>query len=391
VTSDPAAEAVALRMAAFADLLRDKGFAVGLGESEDALRIAASPLGARPALLRQGLKALLCTRPEDWHAFDDLFDAHWLGRGMKRAVRSIGSGGAPGPDLRRLAQQAAARSAGGPVDQVAAEGGGGDAAGGGLGRMEGASRRESLERTDFRRLHDPQAQAEANALAARLAARLRHRLTRRERRRRQGRRLDLRRTIRRNIAHGGLPIELVHRVRRDRPLRLVLLLDASGSMSLYTAVFLRFAHGILDAFREAEVFLFHTHLIHLSEAMRERDPARALDRLSLLAQGVGGGTRIGESLATFNGAYARRVLNSRSCVIIVSDGYDTGPPERLGQEMARLARRCRRIVWLNPMLGWEGYAPAARGLQAALPHVDLFAPAHSLASLAALEPYLARI
>ena len=106
---------------------------------------------------------------------------------------------------------------------------------------------------------------------------------------------------------------------------------------------------------------------------------------------IGGGTRIGESLAAFNRWHARRIINARTAVMIVSDGYDTGEPERLGEEMRRLRRRCRRIVWLNPLIGWRDYSPRARGMQAALPYIDLFAPAHNLESLAALEPYLARI
>ena len=201
----------------------------------------------------------------------------------------------------------------------------------------------------------------------------------------------MRRTLRRNISHGGVPIELLLRRRKRKPLRLVVLLDASGSMSLYTSVFVRFIHGVLDHFREADAFLFHTRLVQVSAAMREKDAGRALERMSLLAQGVGGGTRIGESLATFNRWHARSVIRSRTCLMIISDGYDTGPPQTLAGEMRQLAKRCKRIVWLNPMIGWEGYAPVARGMQAALPHVDLFAPAHNLKSLAALEPYLARL
>ena len=191
---------------------------------------------------------------------------------------------------------------------------------------------------------------------------MRTRLTRRDLARRRGYRLDLRRTIHGNISHGGVPISLVKRQRKEKPLRLVVLLDASGSMSMYTGVFLRFIHGVLDEFREAEAFIFHTRLAYVSDAMKEKDASRALDRLSIMAQGAGGGTRIGESLQTFNRWHAARVIHSRSCVMIVSDGYETGDAALLGREMAALARRCRRIVWLNPMAGWQGYAPEAAGI-----------------------------
>jgi uncharacterized protein with von Willebrand factor type A (vWA) domain len=240
-------------------------------------------------------------------------------------------------------------------------------------------------------MSDPAQIEEAHVAAARLAQAMRTRLTRRDLARRRGYRLHLRRTIHRNVSHGGIPISLVKRQRKEKPLRLVVLLDASGSMSMYTGVFLRFIHGVLDEFREAEAFLFHTRLAHVSEAMKERDPARALDRLSMMAQGTGGGTKIGESLATFNRGHAARVIHSRTCVMIVSDGYETGDAALLGREMEALSKRCRRIVWLNPMIGWEGYAPEARGIKAALPHVDLYAPAHTLASLADLETYLAKL
>jgi uncharacterized protein with von Willebrand factor type A (vWA) domain len=220
---------------------------------------------------------------------------------------------------------------------------------------------------------------------------MRARLVRREQVRRRGRRLDLRRTIHRSVSHGGTPVDLAWRRRKIKPLRLVVLLDASGSMNLYTAFFVRFLHGVVDAFHEAEAFVFHTRLAHVSPSLRDRDVTRAVDRLSLMAQGIGGGTRIGDSLATFNRWHARRVINSRTAVMIVSDGYDTGEPEQLANEMRRLRRRCRRIVWLNPLIGWRDYSPQARGMQAAFPYIDLFAPAHNLESLAALEPFLARI
>ena len=385
---------MARRLSAFMRTLRDNAFAVGLKEGADAAQVLASPLALRRDSLRSALKALVCACRSDWLKFDAVFDAFWLGRGVRLVVpiaantprtKRAEQRHLPGRELEQRFQPSLG-------EQVPAAGSNTeDRDASATGRMEGATRAERLAETDFRRIHDPEAIAEAHALAARLARRMRTRLSRRERARLKGRRLDLRRTIRRNVAHGGVPLELVWRRRKRKPLRLVVLLDTSGSMSLYTSVFVRFIHGVLDHFHEAEAFLFHTRLVHVSAALRERDAGRALDRLSLLAQGVGGGTRIGESLATFNRWHAKRVIHSRTCVMIVSDGYDTGTPEAIADEMRRLARRAKRIVWLNPMIGWDGYAPSARGMQAALPFVDLFAPAHNLKSLAALEPYLARL
>jgi uncharacterized protein with von Willebrand factor type A (vWA) domain len=337
------------------------------------------------------LKHLFSARKSDWDRFDGIFDAFWLGRRVRSRSLAVGSSkAANNPSLKSL-QDAGARGGGNQsaTDQVPSAD---DAPHGrGEGRMEGASRAENLAEVDFRKLADPEQVAQAHEAAARLARMMRRRLTRRDLARRRGYRLDLRRTIHRNISHGGVPISLVKRQRKDKPLRLVVLLDASGSMSMYTSVFLRFIHGVLDEFREAEAFLFHTRLAHVSGAMKEKDAARALDRLSLLAQGAGGGTKIGESLQTFNRWHAARVIHSRTVVMIVSDGYETGDAALLGREMAALAKRCRRIVWLNPMMAWEGYSPEARGIKAALPFVDLYAPANTLKSLTALEPYLARL
>jgi len=389
---EPLGAAARRRLAGFAHTLRQNGFAVGLAETRDALAVLASPAAARPALLKPALRALFCATRSDWQRFDEIFDAWWRGRGI-RSVQTIS--GAPSESrasLRRLAEAGAPAGSPGAPDHVERrDGPDHDNPADGRGRRQGASRAETLSALDVRHMVDPRDVAEAHALAGRLARRMRARLVRRRRAHRRGRQLHLRRTIPRSVSPGGTPVDLVWRRRKIKPLRLVMLLDASGSMSLYTAFFVRFLHGIVDAFREAEAFVFHTQLAHVSDSLRDRDVARAVDRLSLMAQGIGGGTRIGESLATFNRWHAKRVINSRTAVMIVSDGYDTGAPEKLGAEMRRLRRRCKRIVWLNPLIGWDGYTPDARGMQAALPFIDLFAPAHNLDSLAALEPYLAKI
>jgi uncharacterized protein len=383
---------VRLRLAGFARTLRDNGFRVGLAETRDALAILTLPIATQPYALKPALRALFCATRSDWERFDEIFDAFWRGHGMRQRQTLAGAPTAPRSPPRRLVPAPAPQDQSGLPDRVERRGDGDvDGRDHSHGRREGASRAENLATIDMRHIVDPADNAQAHMLAARLARVMRARLVRREQVRRRGRRLDLRRTIHRNVSHGGTPVELAWRRRKIKPLRLVVLLDASGSMSLYTAFFVRFLHGVVDAFREAEAFIFHTRLAHVSPSLRDRDVTRAVDRLALMAQGIGGGTRIGESLATFNRWHARRVINSRTAVMIVSDGYDTGAPEQLGEEMRRLRRRCRRIIWLNPLIGWRDYSPDARGMQAALPYVDLFAPAHNLASLAALEPYLARM
>jgi uncharacterized protein len=389
---DEVSRLAAGKLAAFLKTLREAGFAIGLQEGQDAAALMAEGYAEKPGLLRSAFRHLFSARKSDWEKFDGLFDAFWLGKRVRSRSMTTGSAkAASSPSLKSLQDSKSQPAAGGAAtDQIPAP----DEAGedrNGEGRKEGASRAENLTEVDFRKMADPEQIEQAHEVAARLARTMRARLTRRDLARRRGYRLDLRRTIHSNISHGGVPISLVKRQRKEKPLRLVMLLDASGSMSMYTGVFLRFIHGVLDEFREAEAFLFHTRLAYVSDAMKEKDASRALDRLSIMAQGAGGGTRIGQSLQTFNRWHAVRVLHSRSCVMIVSDGYETGDARLLGREMAALAKRCRRIVWLNPMMAWEGYAPEAAGIKAALPHIDLYAPANTLKSLIALEPYLAKL
>jgi uncharacterized protein with von Willebrand factor type A (vWA) domain len=379
------------RLAGFARTLRDNGFKAGLAETGDALAILTTPQATQPWTLKPALRALFCATHSDWERFDGIFDAYWQGTNMRQARALGGVALEARTPARQLQHPAQPSGKTGLPDHVERRSGDGEMEADGRGKREGASRVDNLAGTDLRHIVEPDDIAQAHELAARLARVMRARLVRRQRAHRRGHRLDLRRTIHRSVAHGGTPLDLIWRKRKDKPLRLVFLLDASGSMSLYTAFFVRFLHGVVDAFRQSEAFVFHTRLAHVSASLRDRDVTRAVDKMSLMAQGIGGGTKIGESLATFNRWHARRVINSRTAVMIVSDGYDTGDPEQMGQEMRRLRQRCRRIVWLNPLIGWRDYEPTARGMQAALPYIDLFAPAHNLDSLAALEPYLARI
>jgi uncharacterized protein with von Willebrand factor type A (vWA) domain len=359
----------------FARHARDNGFPLGIEEALDALQFADQSGILDRNALRWGLRTLFCSSPDDWDRFDDLFDSYWS-YGGERTILKV-SGTLP-------------RGGGNEEPAPGQFGLGGDA----LDAEEtagGASARERLEGTDFRHLDSERDLQAVHDLAEQLAKRMRWRLSRRRRIRASGRTIDLRNTIHKSLRHGGTPLELAYRRRHPRPLKLVVILDASGSMSLYSTFFVRFIRGIIESFAQADAFVFHTRLVHLSSALREKDIERAVERMAVMSAGWGGGTRIGESLKTFNRHHAKSTINSRTVVMIVSDGYDTGPPEVLAQQVKKLRGRAKRVVWLNPMIGWRGYEPVAQGMAAALPHVDLFAPAHNLESLAKLAPYLERL
>jgi uncharacterized protein with von Willebrand factor type A (vWA) domain len=229
---------------------------------------------------------------------------------------------------------------------------------------------------------------DVEALMRRFARHLKHVRLRREARFDRGRRLDLQGTIRRSVAQGGTPLRLAWKdYRRVRP-RLVLLLDVSRSMSAYSFFYLRLARALCGELADTHCFLFHTRLTGVGEALRDPDPWRSQERLHVLAVGWGGGTRIGECLRDFNRGEGARLMHSRTAVIIVSDGYDTGEPEVLAEALATLRRRSRRLVWLNPLLAQRGYTPESRAMRAALPYLDLLAPGADLAGLERVLPQI---
>lgn len=386
-------QAISARMAGFIGHLRLNGFPLGPRETEGALDILAHGTEMNPELSRLRLKTALCGRHEDWERFDDLFEAFWYARGRERSRQQKDRSG----KLESTARPKIWDKVLPPDDSAAAGPSSSNTAGddemetdAATGRLI-ASHQKTLARTDLRHIVDPAELAEAEALAMKLAAAIRFNLSRRRIAASNGDRLDMRRIIRRSLSKGGEPFDLVRRRRPVRPVRLVLLLDVSGSMKQYSRFFLQFAKGLVGKWLEAEAFVFHTRLLKVSDAMREADPFRAMTRLALMADGFGGGTRIGASLRTFNDRHATQALNSRSVVIILSDGYDTDEPELLVAELKRLRKRARRIVWLNPLIGWRDYEPAARAMAAAMPLIDCFAPAGTLAELAQIETQLSRL
>ena len=202
--------------------------------------------------------------------------------------------------------------------------------------------------------------------------------------------IDIRRTLRASLKGGGDFIDLRFIGPKLKPPPIVALLDISGSMSQYSRIFLHFLHALTDARKRVSTFLFGTRLSNVTRALRERDPDDALAACSASVPDWSGGTRIASSLRAFNKLWARRVLTQGAIVLFITDGLERDADDTLAFEIDRLHRSCRRLVWLNPLLRFEGFEARARGIRTMLPHVDEFRPIHNLQSMAALVAALAR-
>jgi hypothetical protein len=245
------------------------------------------------------------------------------------------------------------------------------------------SDREVLEKKDFAQMTAAEATAAKDAIR-RLVLPFDERVTRRLTPRPHGHRIDLRRTLRASMKAGGAIIDLKYLGRRTRPPPIVALLDISGSMSQYTRMFLHFQHALTASRKRVSTFLFGTRLSNVTRALAERDPDEALAACSAGVLDWSGGTRIATSLHTFNKLWARRVLAQGAVVLLFTDGLERDPDDRLGFEIDRLHRSCRRLIWLNPLLRFEGFEAKAHGIKVMLPHVDEFRPIHNLDSMRSL-------
>ena len=243
------------------------------------------------------------------------------------------------------------------------------------------SRVETLRDKDFAK-YSPDEMREAQTLMSRLGVTgPRRESLRLVRSKHRGPRHDMRATVREALTNSGESIVLHRRRRGDRQRRLVVLLDISGSMEPYSRAMLRFMHAALVGRQRVEAFTFGTRLTRLTKHLAQRDPDRALERASAQVADWSGGTRLGESLRTFNDTWGVRGMARGAIVVIVSDGWDRGDPNLLAEQMGRLTRVAFRTVWVNPLKVTPGYAPLARGMAAALPYVDAFVEGHSLAAL----------
>ena len=378
---DPGAAA---RMAGFLAHLRHNGLRLGVQETSAALSALTQVNAAQPEDARRALKAICAGCKEDAQRFDDLFNSYWMDG--ERVHQKILSKPKPqsGNDAVHSSRDAKGKDGSGAGQSTSPDGGQGEAEQDGEGKLI-ASEVRNLSRKDLRDLVRAEDIAQAELIARQLGAALRDKRSRRRIAARKGDRLHFRKTIRRSLATGGEPLHLFRKTRPDRERKIVALCDVSGSMSVYAQVFLAFLTGLMRGDPNADAYLFHTRLVRITEALRDRDTMRAIGRMSLMADGFGGGSKIGECLDRFANTYAKRFVDGRSVVMILSDGYDTSDPAQLDAALARLRKRGCRIIWLNPLKGWRDYEPVAAGMATALPHLDLFAAANTLNDLAALE------
>ena len=372
-------------MLAFGSMLRASGLPVTTSAVMDAVRALEAVDLMDRAEVYLALRSVLMTRIEEQPAFDRCFEAFWRfhaeeGQGLDGLVAAV----QPFRQEEEL-DSGAIEAAREKQAQVALDDWEqGEAADDKPLEVPGLSNREALMEQDFSTFSAEQLD-EVARLTVQIARRLARRVSRRRKPTRRGGVIDLRRSMRANLMKGEI-IELRRRARRRRKVRLVLLCDVSGSMDLYSRFLLQFLYALQNVFGRVETFTFTTRLTRVTDLLRGPTYKGALRRLTEVRD-WSGGTRIGESIREFNQTWAR-LVDRRTIVLLLSDGWDTGEPDVLTQEMLTLKRRAARVIWLNPLLGNPSYEPLTRGMAAALPLVDHFAAAHNLSSLRELAAHL---
>ncbi len=365
---DGRAGTLAANLIGFARLLRASEFDVTAGRIIDAARALTAIDVARVDDVRLALRANFVSDHATLATFDQLFDLYWRTRGAPGVATGVTD---KPPSRAGRDRPGGLRTGAPPRPAYAPEGDNPEATAGSA---------DLLTSKDFAGYTEDDI-ARARRLIRRMAPKLATARSRRTRPARHGGVIDLRRSLRRSVRHGGEIAELLHQRRKKRRTRLVVLCDVSGSMDIYSRYMIQFLYAVQNELRGVSTFAFSTRLNEITHLLKTRDYDEALARLSADVDAWSGGTSIGGSLAAFDRGYARQRVDSRTVVVIISDGWERGDVEQLRRTMAGLRRRVYRILWLNPLLGGRDYRPVARGMAAALPFVDHFLPAHNLDSL----------
>jgi uncharacterized protein with von Willebrand factor type A (vWA) domain len=372
----------------FARLLRRAGLPVGPAETIAAQQaLAAVDITSRTEM-RTAMRSVMIHRREHQDVFDQAFTLFWRdpNAGKHAAVMALFEGQkekkperAP-PGSRRVSEALGALRERKPKPENEAPR---------VDTVMTVSERERLQRMDFEAMSAAEIGAAKDEIR-RLRLPLDLCRTRRSRPDPSGPIIDLRATIRTSLRRGGALLEIAARRRTTRPPPLVVLCDISGSMSRYAQILLHFLHAVTNDRDRVSVFLFGTRLTNITRQLRHRDPEVAFQMVAHIVPDWSGGTRIGTALAEFNRHWARRVLAQGAVVLLITDGLDREGAKGLAENMDRVHRSCRRLIWLNPLLRWTGFEPKSQGVRAMLPHVDEFRPVHNLASLRELIESLSR-
>ena len=363
----------------FARVLRAAGLPVGPGQVIRAVEAAeAVGIGTRDDFYWT-LHAVFVNRRDQRDLFDQAFHVFWRNPRLLERLMSVilPTAEAPADEereemSRRLAEalKGLAEAAGQAPEQDRIE----------VDAVMTWTDREVLKSRDFEKMSQAEIDAAKRALA-RMRLPVERVATRRFRPDPAGPRIDMRRILRRSVRSGGDTILLARRRRKTRRPPLVVLCDISGSMSRYSRMLLHFLHAVTNDRDRVHTFLFGTRLTNVTRYLRYKDVDEALDKIGQVAEDWDGGTRIGQTLGEFNRLWSRRTLGQGAMVLLITDGLDRDGGAGLEREMDRLHRSCRRLIWLNPLLRYDGFEPKSAGIRAMLPHVDDFRTVHNLESL----------
>jgi uncharacterized protein with von Willebrand factor type A (vWA) domain len=366
---------------AFGRALKQLGVKVSLSQVIDVSRGVEFIDLADRGDFRAVLRSNLISQKEDFPVFDMLFDCFWREQSYERVPMETleiqgtptESGAQEGGDEEGLEEAVAETVATEnlPLENLDEF------------SVPTYSPHELLNRKDFSEMGVEESRAIARAILL-IATKIATQISRRKKLGRKGTVVDPRWTMRRNMKYGGEIIDLVNRKRRIKKTRVVLLCDVSGSMDCYSRFLIQFMYGLQNELWGVETFVFSTSLSRITHLIRTKDIANALEKISGSILGWSGGTNIGRSLHTFNRNFAPSIVTHRTVVVIISDGWDRGDVSLLEREMQDLKRRCKKIIWLNPLLASDNYEPLCKGMQAALPYLDLFLSVHNVNSLIAL-------
>jgi uncharacterized protein with von Willebrand factor type A (vWA) domain len=366
---------------AFGRVLKQLGIKVSLSQVMDAARSAKLVNIADRADFRALLRSNLVSQKEDFSVFDLAFDSFWREQAYEHAPTED-------LDIQGTPNDANAQQSGEEegleeslADSLVDE----NAQRDDLDELSMAtySPQEQLNRKDFSEMGIEESRAIARAILL-IATKIATQISRRKKRARRGNVVDPRWTMRKNMKYGGEIVELVKRRKRIKKTKVVLLCDVSGSMDCYSRFLIQFMYGLQNELWGVETFVFSTSLSRITHLIRTKDIVNALEKISGSILGWSGGTNIGRSLHTFNRSFAPSMVTHRTVVVIISDGWDRGDVSLLEREMQDLKRRAKKIIWLNPLLASENYEPLCKGMQAALPYLDLFLSVHNVNSLVSL-------